>query len=91
MQFQKQDLEYPEYKWEDENQDLFKGQPSRRSFDRFNGHQVLFIINYYGSLSDKFTHADGRNIEQMIQNELPIGIKSEISVLNWIRDAAFTV
>jgi hypothetical protein len=91
MHFQKQDLDGSEYNWPEDDNVRFTGEPTRRSFDRFNGHQVLFLINFYGSLSDKFNIAEGKNIERMIQEELPIGIKSEISVFNWIRDAALSV
>jgi hypothetical protein len=87
MHFQKQDLERTHYSWPEEFK-VYAGQPSRRSFDRFNGHQVLFLINFYGSQSDRFTVEEGKTIENMIQEELPIGIKSEISVFNWLRDAA---
>ena len=74
------------YSWSDNPEALlFKGQPTRRSFDRFNGDQVLFIINYYGSLLDVFTPQVGRRIEYEISNQLPLEAKSEISVFNWIR------
>ncbi|HET6994264.1 MAG TPA: hypothetical protein VFI06_04730 [Chitinophagaceae bacterium] len=85
MQFQKEDLEGTFYDWSDDKQDLFTGRPSRRSFDRFNGNQVLFLINFYGSLSENFTLQEGKSLERRIQYELPIEAKSEISVFNWIR------
>lgn len=85
MNFQKQDLEGSLYSWTEDEKHLFTGQPSRRGFDRFNGNQVLFIINSYGSLSDGFTIQEGKSIERRIQYELPDEAKSEISVFNWIR------
>lgn len=88
MHFQKQDLTGTHYSGQDDNKQLFNGQPSRRLFDRFNSSQVLFLINFYGSLSGRFTLAEGRTIEKQIANELPAGMKSEISVFNWIRNSA---
>ena len=85
MHFQKQDLEGTNYYWADDQVHMFNGQPSRRSFDRFNGNQVLFLINFYGSQSDRFTLVEGKTMEQKIQNELPLEVKSEIGVFNWIR------
>jgi hypothetical protein len=86
MVFQKQDMQSNHYKWSDNPGSLlFEGQPSRRIFDRFNGDQVLFIINYYGSLLEVFTLQDGRRIEYEISHQLPLEAKSELSVFNWIR------
>lgn len=92
MHFQRQDMENSHYNWESQgDKSVFTGQPSRRVFDRFNGNQVLFLINYYGSLADKFTVQEGKNIEQMIFNDLPMNVLSEISVLNWIKTTALAV
>jgi len=85
MHFQKQDLEGTHYNWIDEGRNIFSGQPSRRTFDSSNGAQVLFMINFYGSLSERFTLSEGRQLEQKILNELPADAKSELSVFNWIR------
>lgn len=86
MHFQKQDLEGIHYNWAEDEKHLFTGSPSRRTFDKCNGNQVLLLINFYGSLSDKFTLKEGKKIEKRIQDELPEGAKSEISVFNWIRN-----
>lgn len=88
MHFQKQDLTGTHYNWKDDTTQLFTGQPSRRVFNRFNSNQVLFIINSFGSLLEKFTLEEGRLIEQQIANRLPSDTKSEISVFNWIRNSA---
>src|SRR5690349_19279585 len=85
MHFLKQDLECDHYEWIEEKKDLFTGEPSRRAFDRFNGNQVLFLINLYGETSQQFTVEEGKTIEQKIQQELPVDAKSEIAVFNWIK------
>ncbi|MDP4263873.1 MAG: hypothetical protein Q8941_15200 [Bacteroidota bacterium] len=88
MPFLKEDLSFDHYIWKEErSKSTFSGQPSRRLFDRFDGDQVLFMINFYGSLSDKFTIEEGRKIEELIINQLPADTKSEISVFNWLREA----
>jgi len=87
MHFLKQDLLGEHYTWEEQaNKLLFSGNPSRREFNRYNGNQVLFIINFYGSLSDKFTVEQGRKMEELIMTRLPLEAKSEISVFNWLRE-----
>ncbi len=87
MHFQKQDMEGKSYRWnENAGETVFSGQPSRRLFDRFNGDQVIFIINFFGSLSDRFTLQEGKMIEYAILHHLPLEAKSELSVFNWIRN-----
>lgn len=87
MTFQKHDMLETYYHWRDGAGTLpFEGNPTRRPFDRFNGDQVLFIINFYGSLQDGFGLAECRKLENAICHQLPLSVKSEISVFNWIRN-----
>ena len=72
------------YSWTDEF--VFDGTPSRRLFDRRNGNQILFIINLYASQVKGFAETDVARIEDMIINQLPEAIKSEISVLKWLQE-----
>lgn len=89
MHFRKEDMKGT-YKWAENNENnIFNGQPSRRVFDRYNGDQVLFIINFYGSLSGKSSIQESQMIEERIYNQLPLEIKSELSVFNWIRNELF--
>ena len=86
MHFLKSDLVGTHYTWLNEGEEnIFTGQPTRRAFNRFNGDQVLFIINFYGSLADQSTIREGRKIEHDLINYLPLGKQSEISVFNWLR------
>ena len=85
MHFQKQDMEGGNYHWNENSfQVIFSGKPSRRLFDRYNGDQVLFIINSYASLADNFSPQEGKMIEKEISDNLPLDARSEISVFNWI-------
>jgi|KBSSwiStaDraftv2_1062776.scaffolds.fasta_scaffold202415_2 hypothetical protein len=86
MPFSKEDLVCQHYHWNNNmNASIYTGRPSRRVFDRFNGEQVLFIINSYETLSG-CTLAEALQIEDMIANQLPLEIKSEISVFHWLKD-----
>jgi hypothetical protein len=67
------------------NHSVQNNAPDRRVFDRFNGDQVLFIINYFGKSLGRLTVNDGRKIENIISTQLPLEIKSELSVFNWLR------
>ena len=82
MQFLKEHLSTYNYSWI--NESTFTGDPSRRLFNRYNGNQLLFIINRYASMTEGFTVNSGLRIEDMLMNQLPVDAKSEISVLKWL-------
>lgn len=84
MQFSKEDL-LGEYNWTGNDMTtIYMDGPSRRSFDRFSGEQVLFLINSCFACVGKNDLETGRMLEEMILNQLPIGLKSEITVFNWL-------
>ena len=85
MHFQRHHLKGDHYHWDPNPiNEMFSGHPSRRLFDRFNGDQVLFIINSFGSMCDEFTPETGAIVEKKISEQLPMDARSEISVLNWL-------
>ena len=74
------------YNWITEPGDsLLTGSPSRRLFDRWNGVQVLFIINSIAALSENFSLEEARKVENLIHEHLPLDTRSELSVFNWLR------
>jgi len=84
MLFRKEDL-LGDYQWNDgESAFAFSGEPSRRLFNRYNGGQVLFMINFLAAQNPRFTLEDGHKLESLISN-LPLEAKSEISVLNSLK------
>lgn len=86
MIFLKEHLRNNNYKWEiGLNHSAQNNEPDRRIFNRFNGYQVLFIINYFGTSLGKMTFTDGLQIEELISSQLPNEAKSELSVFNWLR------
>ncbi len=74
------------YEWaKDYKSLLFSGSPTRRLFDRWNGFQVLFIINCIAQALENFSIEDGRAVEKLIINSLPLNIQSELTVISWLR------
>ena len=74
------------YNWLPQPETLvFDGQPSRRLFDRWNGNQVLFIINLLLNNSGSFSIEEGRKIEKLIINKLPFDPSSELTVFHWLQ------
>jgi hypothetical protein len=86
MKFLKEHLQNNHYSWENNAiHSLHAIEPDRRVFDRQNGNQVLFIINFFGKSLGRLTLRDGHKIEDLITTELPEQLKSELSVFNWLR------
>jgi hypothetical protein len=87
MLFLKEHLLSDHYNWiNNVNHSIHTSDPDRRFFDRLNGNQVLFIINYFGKSLGKLTLLDGQKIEELIGTQLPQDTKSELSVFNWLRE-----
>jgi len=85
MNFLKEHLSAYKYTWI--NETTFTGEASRRQFNRYNGNQLLFILNLYASLMEGFTINMGLKIEDRLMNQLPVDARSEISVLNWLKQS----
>jgi len=86
MQFSKEDLKGL-YNWLPlPKHPSFDGSPTRRAFDRYNGAQVLFIINNLLEARKEFTKEEGMQIEKLIINKLPFASSSELTVFNWLNE-----
>lgn len=91
MAFSKKDLTGL-YNWTPEPETpLFEGLPSRRSFDRYNGNQVFFIITLLLERLGNPSIEQGREIEMMIINKLPFASSSELTVFNWLEKEMMAV
>jgi hypothetical protein len=87
MLFLKEHLINDHYNWSTEtSRRAVADSPNRRFFDRLNGNQILYLINFYCYLIDNLTIADGQRIENLIVKELPAELKSEIAAFNWLRE-----
>jgi hypothetical protein len=84
MSFLKEHLQLTHYAWND-TRELYYGDPTRRCFDRQNGFQVLFLINCCSAFLETVSINEGRVIEERIINQLPVELKSEVSVFRWLR------
>lgn len=74
------------YNWPtSEKVNIFHGTASRRLFNRWNGDQVLFLINLLLNDSGDLSVNQGRMIERMIINQLPFDSGSELTVYNWLK------
>jgi hypothetical protein len=44
----------------------------------------LYIINSFGEQSENFSVEEGKKLESLILNHLPLNPFSELSVINWL-------
>ena len=65
--------------------EVYEGEPSRRLFDRWNGDQVLFIINHVLLNINATSVEQGNKIERLIINKLAFDPCSELTVVNWLQ------
>ncbi|MGN6616657.1 MAG: hypothetical protein ACTHJ5_05730 [Ilyomonas sp.] len=85
MHFTKEHLVNKHYKWEAEAGNESPPASERRFFDRTNGHEMLHMINSFGSSLGKLTLRDGHNLEELIHKELPEDIKTSGAVFKWLK------
>jgi hypothetical protein len=86
MLFLKEHLICRHYNWSTESGGWkYSGEPGRRLFDPFNGHQVLYIINFFGTSIGNLSMNQGHKLEDLIIRQLPENLRSELAVFNWLR------
>jgi hypothetical protein len=73
MRFLKEHLSDYNYSWI--NEATFTGEASRRLFNRYNGNQLLFVLNLYASVIEGFTITMGLKIEDRLMNQLQLMLK----------------
>ncbi len=85
MDFLEQHLNGKNYTWHAGDKGVVLTQPDRRLFDRYNGNQILSMINFFGTSVGELTVEDGQKIEEIIIEQLPLEMKSQMAVYNWLR------
>ena len=83
MLFLKEHLSAYNYTWI--NEVNFNGEAGSRLFNRYDGNQLLFILNLYASLIEGCTINMGLKIEDRLMNQLPTDNISEAAVLKWLK------
>ena len=85
MMIEKENLLTNDYVWTSDKATLLN-EPTRKRFDRFSGDCMLHIINLFDNCVSKLNVLQAQEIERLIQNELPLEAKSEISVIRWLKE-----
>lgn len=85
--YQKEDLLFSDYDWKNASDHVkFNGMPDRNMFVRYEGNDVLYMINCVCAAMNDTSRQHAANIERLIHEKLPIEIKSQNSVFNWLQE-----
>lgn len=90
MDFLQEHLNWKNYTWPTSDAGFVLTQPDRRIFDRCSGNQVLRMINFFGTSVGALTLHNGQRLEDLILNEVPTEMKSQLAVFNWLRSKYLT-
>ena len=88
MIIQKEDLVLTHYNWPAEEVIAREDSaPTRRTFDRDNGVQIIWIANWFAAENNTFQKNDMARLEAMISDELPFTPLSEKTASEWLLHA----
>ena len=78
---------YQDYEWTTtEDSSKLNGDPDRNSFNSSEGNEVLYMINFLMAESGMTSIEEGRHIEQLIHDKLPIGRQSQVTAKRWLQE-----
>lgn len=88
MSFNKSDLKYSDYSWTALPGDdpKISGEPDSTLFSRYEGYEVLYMINKVLKHRGLSSTASGQKAESIIRTDLPSTTRSQINVFNFIND-----
>jgi len=82
--YKKNDLVYTDYEWTEPIITKLTGSPDRNLFKRYEGHEVLYMINYTCETKGLTSKEDAELIEKLLHESMPFDIKSQNSVYQWL-------
>ena len=85
--FKKNDLVY-EYKWSHYEKDdpRISGMPDATEFNRKEGWETLYIINFLADHVAWGVESFGNKMEKLVHDRLPEDIKTQEDTIRWIKD-----
>jgi hypothetical protein len=82
----KSDLQYNDYSWTTYTGDNPKvtGEPDSTLLNRKEGYEILYFINKFSEIHELKVKSLATKIENMIRNEVPSNLRSQLYVKEWI-------
>lgn len=84
--YNRSDLLFDDYEWTEPLSHVkLQGTPDRNLFMRYEGYEILYMINYACETMNAVSKADAGRIETLLHEKLPIDIRSQNSVFQWLQ------
>lgn len=81
------DMVYQDYDWSTaEDASKLNSAPDRNLFTSTEGNEVLYMINHLMEETGSSSKEDGRLIEQLIHDRLPLGKQSQVTAKRWLQE-----
>jgi|KBSMisStaDraftv2_1062788.scaffolds.fasta_scaffold67335_5 hypothetical protein len=83
--YDRKDLLFDDYEWTEPLTHVkLQGSPDRNMFNRNEGYNVLYIINYACGILNCKTKIEAGRMEILLHEKLPLEVKSQNSVSSWL-------
>lgn len=88
MSFKRSDLKYLDYSWKALPGDdpKISGKPDSTMFSRYEGYEMLYMINKVLEHRDLTSVTSGQKVESIIRIELPSDTRSQENVFKFVND-----
>lgn len=84
--YYKEDLLFNDYEWNESVTHIkLQGSPDRNLFMRYEGYEILYMINYACEVLGCTSKTDAGRMEMLLHEKLPLDTKSQNSVFTWLR------
>lgn len=77
---------FTDYSWEitPPESPRLRSSPDRNRFLNSEGHEVLYLINVCAEATGRTSAGDCRRMEELLHEELPIGVMSQVTAIQWL-------
>jgi len=85
--FSRRNLLYSDYKWSlyPHNDPRVNGKPDKTSFSKYEGNEVVYLINRLMILWDYRFANTGNKMEKLIHDKLPDDVLLQEDVQKWVK------
>ena len=84
--YNKSDLLFNDYTWNESAEHVkLQGVPDRNMFMRYEGNEILYMINYACETMDCKSKTEAGRMEILLHEKLPLEVKSQNSVYSWLQ------
>jgi hypothetical protein len=84
--YYKSDLLFNDYVWNESAEHVkLQGVPDRNMFMRYEGNEILYMINYACEMMECKSKAEAGRMEILLHEKLPLEVRSQNRVYSWLQ------